>query len=269
MNSKQKSLKVLFAILLISPLFSLQAKCDNKIAEIVHGSKVEVPHPATVVVWIYVKGDPNALGYCTGTFISPTRVLTAAHCVSEGPVTVQMGETPHENEVKALKTFVPSKYKSQQARDMDVGIIVLPAQQIEPASLLRGSPVKNGDEATIYGYGVDENDKDYLDRESKSLLETRVKTKRFTEKRYKRTLFYSRYRTTRTGACHGDSGAAVYKATQSGELGIVGTVFGGGDINKHTDSCVGNGVIGIYIDLQSSEVQRFLRRNAPDASYVQ
>lgn len=75
-------IKIKLAILLAALLSPISCSFDTTSGlKVVGGTEDYTSHPA--VVFLLIEKQDLTLGACTGTFISGTKVLTAAHCVED------------------------------------------------------------------------------------------------------------------------------------------------------------------------------------------
>jgi hypothetical protein len=138
--SEPISMKIIFLTLL-----TLSAFCPVANA-MINGQKVKnINFPA--VVKIQIKDRDSQTYICTGTFISPTSILTAKHCL-ENVYSLKF-ETPK-------KTIKPNKPLVILHKDLDLAII-----QIEEKSTdyieLDFTQKKNGSPVSFLGFGKTES----------------------------------------------------------------------------------------------------------------
>ena len=222
------------------------------VVELVAAVAVSVTKDYPGVVMILIPGG----GLCTGTFISPRAVLTAAHC------------TPRAGSYSVLSSFgsfVTSHYEKFGEGVVedpnDIAILMFDKNyanaeegQIHPI----GTSVRAGETVQIVGYGCNdlsartgsgkkrkgtnqiETVNDYIELASPDSIPSMHSDSRG-------ILGPS----NRAGSCFGDSGGPMFQ-TQKGNIAIVGATHAGG-----TD---GNTIVSQYIDLNRADNLDFIHR---------
>jgi secreted trypsin-like serine protease len=98
--------------------------------------------------------------YCSGTLISPTVFLTAAHCGEDGPATVTFDTAYLDGDKTYDGTFLADpQYSQAQSDPHDIAVVVLdkPVKGIAPAKLPTAGSLSNlssNQQFTSVGYGA-------------------------------------------------------------------------------------------------------------------
>jgi len=231
---------------------SSDGACSNLIGAKVtngEGCERESSNPVVLIVIAGAQGEPQ--GICSGTLISSTKILTAAHCLAsvDGAYFINV----NGNIFPAASAVEHERYDGAVGNPFDVAILTLAAPQPvipEPVLISRSVPI--GEKVTVFGYGRDEDGESATDKGADSLKAGRMEVTDYTG-----GLIKAEFDETGSSACNGDSGGpAVFE--DDGVSGIVGIVSIG---------TVGNCLEGtevFFTDVQL--VVDFIMKHAPDAS---
>lgn len=101
--------------------------------------------------------NPDSEALCTGTLVSPSVILTAAHCVADGPIeiTAVFFPTPTTSASHAVIAYAIHPEYSPPYADLALLLLEAPVVDVAPISLVGRKP-RPGTGGTIVGYGRDE-----------------------------------------------------------------------------------------------------------------
>lgn len=213
---------------------------------------------SSVVKLIVIKG--NSASVCTGTVVSPTAVLTAAHCFARGADSVQIVTTikGKQSAVAARSVAVHPKWGvSHNVMFNDIAVVKTSRRLSTPTTpiLLSRSPAESED-AVVAGYGQTSN---------QGRAETNVYAGRAIVDDVSDNHIYIDYTRSQAHPCKGDSGGALFIANGSG-IGIVGVVSQSDPSVDVEDICK-PGDRTLYTSVRDPSVAAFIRANITDASF--
>jgi secreted trypsin-like serine protease len=205
---------------------ALGLKAAAATAKIANGTDCTDLNKSAVVAIIKNLPDGSA-GICSGTMISPTKVLTAAHCLeSASSIDVLLGVSATKlayvtsNSWQIHPNFSRS---SNGAFSNDVGVINVPvALPLPTVPILSSSVPQVGQKAVVFGYGTTGATDDYGQLRSGVMKIADVDEGRI----------YANYESGTSNVCSGDSGGPL-----------------------------------VFMNLKSPAIQTFLRSVAPDAKF--
>jgi hypothetical protein len=144
------------------------APADRSEVKVTNGREVgENEYPSVVLLYDKVQG-----GICTGTFITPTVVLSAAHCTmagkvdADGNVDLTMSLIKVTDPVNKKAEFLAESVSivrnplwdknGRNVNKYDLSLITFPAGTAKAVSELASVPAKAKDKFTIVGFGLNQ-----------------------------------------------------------------------------------------------------------------
>ena len=228
-------------------------------APIRNGEFASEPSFGAVAALVVVMGDTR-MPYCSGTFIEPDLVATAAHCavssdafpfdtyLEQGHIRVLTGEdvvTAPDQSFKIAEVRVPTQFRTSQQGN-DIALLRLDrASDVAPVPFANAADALDiGDAVTFVGYGKDEHDSDGVRLKTSGVVSAvcpkdnpgscRIKLASGDEAFMPpATLLFE---TEKKGPCTGDSGGAVLFDVL-GHKTLAGIVsFGDGNCSRYAVS---------------------------------
>ncbi len=218
---------------------------------IVHGKAVRQADFASDYPWAVAIENPLTGGVCAGVVISPTYVLTAAHCTSASK-RVRYGHTARSRARTAtIAEAIRHPFHDVETQQFDVGLLRLESPlEIPPLTLISLGEylllVKHDADAEVMGWGKRPGS-DFSDR----LVRAPIKLARLLIRGT--YLYYD----DRGGPCGGDSGGPLVMAGLDGKPVLVG-------VASTTDGnlCATGGGIAGYTNLVA--VMNFVEEHVSD-----
>jgi hypothetical protein len=210
---------------------------------IVNGTTCSGATASTALIFL-VGSDGFGLGFCSGTVISQTAVLTAAHCLDEDVAKVRVN-------FGGVKEFTTTSFKASPdyngtaSSSIDVGVVFTTEPMGQPiVPILSSRDPIVGEAAVIAGYGQDLFGESRILRAGSTSLSV-----------VGPVYLQNNYGATSSSACSGDSGGPILVSV-NGTWAIAGV----------TSAVSGNCVSGanFYANLRNSAARSFVLGLVPD-----
>jgi secreted trypsin-like serine protease len=130
-------------------------------SKVINGTACDDGRSAVVEIIVQPQGSPTA-ALCTGEVLDPTHILTAAHCFVTDANAIAITVRAGGKDYSASDYFVAPGFAPAQDGTLidDAAIIVLSKPVGVPSlPIIASNRVKDGDEVSVFGYGLDENGK--------------------------------------------------------------------------------------------------------------
>lgn len=224
-------------------------------ARIINGTECSNPGAAPVVR-VVLEIDSFSSSFCSGTFITPNKVITAAHCFVERPrnTFIFVGDTlSNSDRYRASSVAIhPNLASGNNTLIRDIAIVTLSQNVNTPTLpiLVRSAP-STGDIGSIYGYGADrtgESDFNELFSGQMRISEVTVSNIR------------ADFNDEGSNTCIGDSGGPIVISID-GRATIAGLTSTG-----IRSDCL-EGDQSYFTNIQDPDVLSFIQSNAPGAEY--
>ena len=213
-------------------------------ATIVNGSSCN-GGGASVALLIMKDKNGDPYGSCSGSVISSTAILTAAHCLYDvGSLTINFGS----KEIKAASFSYSPDYDPDRFDSIDVGVVISPTPLGQPiVPILSSRDATVGETAVIAGYG----------QAGLASAGTTLRAGTVSVSKVGAVFLETSAGVSNSGACPGDSGGPALVSVNGGwtVAGITSTLAGPCVVGTNT-----------FLSVRNATVRDFILSKAPDAA---
>ncbi len=201
-------------------------------------------YSGTPVVFLVLVREGNAYA-CSGTLITPTRVLTAAHCV-EGASRIVVAKFANDDDVTPVEATAwkshPDYTRTSTGLNYDAAVVYLSSAMSNPTMGIHKSAAASvGQSVYIAGWGQPDGEL-VVGAATLGIVNS-------TQLGYK-------YDGNLSNTCQGDSGGPLYRVI-NGTPGLMGITSSG------TAQNCGDKETSLYTNAQNGSVLSFIQSNAP------
>lgn len=202
------------------------------------------------IVQFTLLSDSGSIGTCSGTLVTPTHVVTAAHCFND-PSLIGMTARVGDEEIRLSLNAVRLHPEANMPQN-DVAVVRLPKgiDSVKPVPLLLSRSVEVGEIVSIFGYG----------QAGEEFTEGVLRSGQMRVSGINGQNIVAEYEGTEgSNTCFGDSGGPALASIRDGEgVGIVGITSYG------TEEQCDEGDFSNFANLQSSIVNEFIFKEIPE-----
>lgn len=225
---------------------------ESVTAKIVNGTQCGTLNKSPVVAILRNTPDGRT-GLCSGTMLSPNKVLTAAHCLEgASSIDILFGTSTDKFAFVAASSWNIHPTFSRANFTDDVGIVHSPVSLPVPnLPILTSKAPKIGDKVSIFGYGTTSGG---------ASIDGKLRAGSMTIGGVDSSRIYAYFDASTSNTCSGDSGGPMLLQVGD-QQALIGTTSYGSSTNCSV------GELSAFANLQSPATQNFIRSVAPDARF--